>query len=148
MKDSIAILGIITLRLFGPDGRLKQEQVRHNVFTNYGRSKIVDLLQGGVAITAPDYIAIGTGTNAAAATDTALQTEVARAQGTLTQPDAYTDKCVYTFGAGVGTGSITEVGRIDAASSGNLFGRSVDTAIPKGALDTLEITYNFTYAAS
>lgn len=145
--SSIAIIGTITVDLFGPDGELKQTQTVKNMFVNTGRAALIDRLQGNSPAVA-DYIAIGTGTTAAAAADTTLQTEVARAQGTLSQPDAYTDRCVYTFPAGTGTGSITECGRLNAASTGTLFGRQVFTAVPKGASDTLQITYDFTYAAS
>ena len=147
MQNNIHVKGFITLQLFGPDGLLKEERSIANIVTNAGRAHIIDRLQAaGVAVA--DYIAIGTSSTAAAAADTALVAEVARAQGTLSQPDAYTDRCVYTFGAGTGTGTITEAGRLNAASVGTLVGRQVFTGIVKGASDTLQITYDFTYAAS
>lgn len=144
---ALKLQGFITLQLFGPDGALKQHQTVENIVTNAGRAAIIDRLQGNSPAVC-DYIAIGTGATAAAAADTTLGTETARAQGTLSQPDAYTDRCVYTFGAGVGTGSITEAGRLNAGSGGTLMGRQVFTAVPKGAGDSLQITYDFTYAAS
>jgi len=147
MSNSIQIKGRITATLIGPDGQIKETRTMENIVTNAGRAHIIDRLQAASAAVA-DYMAIGTGTNAAAAADTTLQTEAARAQGTLSQPDAYTDRLVYTFAAGTGTGTITEAGRLNAASTGTLMGRSVFTAIPKGAGDSLAMTYDFTYAAS
>jgi hypothetical protein len=147
MKSPLKIRGIINLKLFGPDGQLKDERTVENMFTNAGRAALIDRLQSG-SPAVPDYIAIGTGASGPAATDTALGAEVARAQGALTQPDAYTDRDIYTFAAGTGTGTITEAGRFNAASGVTLWGRQVFTGIVKTASDSLQITYDFTYAAS
>jgi len=147
MKESIKIIGTISLALVGPDGQVKQRQTVRNIVTNAGRAHIIDRLQAA-AVAVADYIAIGTGATAAAASDTTLGTEVARAQGNLSQPDAYTDRCVVTFAAGTGTGTITEAGRLNASSAGTLMGRQVFTGITKGAADSLQITYDFTYAAA
>lgn len=145
--NTIVLEGHIEGLLFDADGNLILTRRHHNIITNVGRSHIIDRLQAA-SPAVMDYLAIGTGATAAAAGDTALQTEVARAQGTLSQPDAYTDRLVYTYAAGTGTGSITEAGRLNAASVGDLGCRSVFTAIPKGASDSLQFTYDRTYAAS
>lgn len=145
--DSLKVIGTIELVLRGPDGQEKDRRVVRNIVTNAGRAHIVDRLQAASAAVC-DYVAIGTGTNAAAAADTTLQTEAARAQGTLSQPDAYTDRCVNTFAAGTGTGAITECGRLNAGSNGTLMGRQVFSVVNKGASDSLQVTYDFTYAAS
>jgi hypothetical protein len=148
MKDSMRVRGIITARLFGPDGRLKQEVVTENIITNAGRQMIIDRLQGNTPAVA-DYIAIGTSATAAAAADTTLVAEVARAQATLSQPDAHTDRAVYTFGAGVGTGTIQEAGRLNAAAAGTLLARGIlGASVTKTASDSLQMTYDVTYAAS
>lgn len=147
MDEGIKITGTITMVVRGPDGAVKDSRVVKNIVTNAGRAHIIDRLQAGSAAVC-DYVAIGTGTTAAAAADTTLETEAARAQGTLSQPDAYTDRCVYTFAAGTGTGAITESGRLNASSNGTLMGRQVFAAVNKGANDSLQITYDFTYAAS
>jgi len=146
-EEEVKMVGIILLELFGPDGKLKESRRVKNIIPNVGRALVIDRLQGATPAV-PDYIAIGTGTNAAAAADTTLQTEVARGQGALTQPDAYTDRCIYTFAAGTGTGNITEAGRLNAAAAGVLVGRQVFAAVNKTASDSLQITYDFTYASS
>jgi len=145
--NQIKIQGRITLELFDRQGRLKLRRVVKNIVTNTGRQLIIDRLQGAAQAVA-DYIAIGTNATAAAAADTTLGAEVARAVGALTQPDAHTDRCIVTFAAGTGTGTITEAGRLNAASVGVLMGRQVFTGIVKTASDSLQITYDFTYAAS
>lgn len=147
MENSIEVVGTIAMVLRDANGNVKEEKTVKNIVTNAGRAHIIDRLQGTSSAVA-DYIAIGTSSTSAAASDTTLGAEVARAQGTLSQPDAYIDRCVYTFAAGTGTGTITEAGRLNASSSGTLMGRQTFTGIVKGAGDSLQITYEFTYAAS
>lgn len=139
--------GTISLTLRGPDGAIKLRRHVRNIITNAGRQHIIDRLQAAGAAVC-DYLAIGTGTNAAAAADTTLQAEAARAQGTLSQPDAHTDRCAYTFPAGTATGAITECGRLNAASNGTLIGRQAFAAINKSANDALEIAYDITYPSA
>ena len=51
---------------------------------------------------------------------------------------------VASFGAGTGTGAITEAGLLNASSSGTLLCRTVFSVINKGANDTLGITWTVT----
>jgi hypothetical protein len=129
MHDTIQIRGIIRAILRDQaTGRVKSDRTQHNIITNAGRAHIIDRLQAASAAVA-DYIAIGTSTAAVAAADTTLAAEVARAQGALTQPDAYTDRCTWTFPAGTGTGNISEFGRLNAGTGGTLMGHAVHRAV-------------------
>jgi hypothetical protein len=143
MRSHLKLKGTILIELFGADGKLKERRKVSNLITTVGRGQVIDRLQAATPAVC-DYIAIGTGATAAAAGDTTLGTEVARGQGTLTQPDAFTDRSVFTFAAGTGTGNITEAGRLNAAAGGVLMGRQVFTAVNKTASDSLQITYDFT----
>lgn len=144
-SDPMRFVGSVLLELINPWGEVVDAHMGFNLVVNAGKDLVVDRLQGvGGPPAVADYIAIGTGTNAAAAGDTALQTEVARGQGTLSQPTSTTDRSVYTFAAGTGTGAITEAGRLNAAASGTLLGRIVFSVVTKGALDTLQVTYDLT----
>jgi hypothetical protein len=147
--DGLNLVGIITVKLFNKNGRLKAKRRVKNMIVNTGRAMIIDRLQAGTPAIA-DYIAIGTGVTAAAAADTTMQTEVARSQSNpaVSQPDAYTDRAQFTFPAGTGTGNIAEAGRLNAAAAGVLFARQTFTAVNKTATDSLQITYDITYAAS
>lgn len=142
-NDALTWIGRVFAALRGPDGVIKDVRLGFNLVVTTGREAAIDRLQAA-AVAVHDYQAIGTGTNAAAAGDTALQTEVARVQGTLSQPTSTTDRLVTTFGAGVGTGSITETGRLNAAAAGNLFARQVFAVITKAAGDSLQTTHDIT----
>jgi hypothetical protein len=64
--------------LRGPDGQIKHEQTVHNLITSAGRNMWVSRLASSPGTAVPTHMAIGTGTNAAAAGDTTLQTELDR----------------------------------------------------------------------
>jgi hypothetical protein len=90
-------------------------------------------------------IAIGTGTNAAAAGDTTLQTEVARSAFGSSSTVANVATMTSTFAAGTGTGAITEAGVFsNATSGGTMMSRVVFSVINKGSLDSLSITWTIT----
>jgi len=99
-----------------------------------------------VAVGAAPYDLAGTGTSAEAASQTALQTENARVA--LTSKTHSDQKVVYVgdFPAGVGTGALTEVGLLNAASAGVLLSRVVFPVKNKGPSDTLKIIIEHTYA--
>lgn len=142
--ERIGLKGTILFELYGPDGRRKERREVKNLVVNAGLTKAAKFF-AGTDTPAVDYIAIGTGTDAAANGDTALQTEVARAQGskstvtTTVTDDTY--QVQVTFAAGTGTGAITEAGLLDAVSSGDLLCRQVFSVVNKGALDSLQVTW-------
>ena len=146
--DAIAVAGT-AFGVLIRGGEAVDAFAAHNIVTNAGRAHIIDRLQAASAAVC-DYMAIGTSTTAADAADTTLGTETGtRVQGTLSQPTAYTDRLVSTFAAGNGTATIGEVGRLNASTSGTLMGRLVLSPTKvKGADDSLQVTYDFTYAAS
>ncbi|MEA3324404.1 MAG: hypothetical protein U9Q37_04610 [Euryarchaeota archaeon] len=100
----------------------------------------------GDSVTYPSYIAIGTGTTAATASDTAIETEVfpdganRSAISSRTKPAAKQVRLQMLVGAGEANGNdLTEVGALNAASSGTLTNRVVHTAISKDA--SFELKY-------
>ena len=95
------------------------------------------------------YIAVGTGTTAAAAGDTALQTEtstsgLARAAGTAsritTTKTNDTAQVSKQFSVS-GSVAVTEYGLLNAASVGTLLARQVQAAINVVNGDTLTVTW-------
>ena len=134
----------VIAELFGPDGVLKDRREVHNLITTAGKDKLL-LYTGANKVADFSRMAIGTGTTAASASDTALQTEVARTTAiTPTNPDAHTLQFQTTYAAGTGTGAITEVGMLDANSSGTLLNHTIFSAINKAAGDALTMTVQIT----
>ena len=90
------------------------------------------------------YMAIGTGTTAAAVTDTALATELTRSAFTTSSVASNVVTLTTTYAAGTGTGTLTEAGILNNSSGGTLLSRVVFSAINKGSADSLTISWTIT----
>lgn len=150
MRDGLGFAVNVHLVLCGPDGGIKEERRTHNIVTDVGCAHIADQLASAPGEAVMSHIAVGTGTDAAAAGDTTLQTELDRnALTSFTQGAGADDhKIIYVgdWAAGDGTGALTEVGILNAAVAGTLLARTVFSVINKGAADTLQITWTLAVA--
>lgn len=90
------------------------------------------------------HMAIGSGTTSAAAGDTALGTELGRVSLTSTTVSTNTVTYVATFGAGTGTGAVTEAGILNASSAGTMLCRTVFPVVNKQSGDSMTITWTVT----
>ena len=147
MEDTIKVSGFINFKLFDENGNLKDERNIKNLITTAGKTALATWLAAtSQSATFMPYMGVGTGTNAAAAGDTTLQTELAtRSAGAITS-SSNVFQSIASFGVGVDTGAITEAGLFSASSSGTLFARQVFAAINKGSADTLQITWQVTFS--
>ncbi|RLB80121.1 MAG: hypothetical protein DRH17_12535 [Deltaproteobacteria bacterium] len=121
-----------------------------NGITNAGLAEVAGLILTDVGGTAFDYIAIGTGTTAFDATQTALEAEVARKAGTgsrvTTSVTNDTAQLVATFSSAdglSGTHAITESGVFNASTGGTMLCRQTFAAlnINWDAGDSLQVTW-------
>ena len=144
-KDRFCLHGRMEARLVKPDGTVIV-RAKDNLIVDAGFSFIaqsIGLASGRPAVMS--HIAVGTGTTAAAAGNTALVTEVLRKAATFSHT-AGTKVFQFeaTFNAGEATGAITEAGVLNAASAGTMLDRVVFAVINKGADDTLTQRFTFT----
>lgn len=150
MAAGMKISGEVTIILRGPDGRVKEREKTTNLVVTAGRNHIADQMaeQDQAAMS---HMAIGTGTTAVDATDTALETELDRNALTSTTQgsgaDAHKVTYVGDWAAGDGTGAITEAGIFNSASAGTMLCRSVFAVKNKGAGDTLTLSWVLTISA-
>tara|TARA_B100000035_G_scaffold313459_1_gene327191 strand:+ start:786 stop:1226 length:441 start_codon:yes stop_codon:yes gene_type:complete len=143
IQDSIKMTGELRITVTNPEGNITQETVVPNLVVTAGKDFIAERMKDATT-SAMSHMAIGTGSTAAAAGDTALGTEAGRVALTSTTVTANAVAYVATFGAGTGTGAITEAGLFNASSSGDMLCRTVFSVINKGAADTLGITWTVT----
>jgi hypothetical protein len=140
--------GEFEVKLYGPDGILKDYRKVKNMTVTTGFQNVCDLMGKETATSYGfQHCAIGTGLDAPALADTILGTELARVAGgyTRTADTVWTNNA--TFGAGTGTGAITESGMFNGASvaySNTLLCRQTFAVINKGASDTLVVTWQYT----
>lgn len=137
-------------------GALLEIDEVHNLLTKAGMAIVSGLLNGALASTnAFDAVAIGTGTNAATADDTQLQTEISTNGGARQDPgttpattvarattddtnDTATISATFTF---TGTFAVTEAGLFNAASGPTMLARQVFSSKGVDSGDSLVFTW-------
>ena len=128
INDLIKVRGELKLTLSSPQGNVKQEIIVPNLVVTTGKNLIASRLKD-TTDAAMTHMAIGTGSTAAAAGNTALGSEAGRVALTSTTVTNNAVAYVASFGAGTGTGAITEAGLLNASSSGTLLCRTVFSVI-------------------
>lgn len=133
-------------------GHWVDKAVISNLLPTVGKALVAGLVMGSGSPAAATYIGTGTGTTAANATDTGLETEttvsgLTRATATisLVTTDVTNDTAqgVKSFSV-TGTVAITEAGMYNAAfGSGTLLNRQVFSAVNVVNGDTFEVTMKF-----
>lgn len=156
IASHFGIKGKIEIKLFGPDGEMKDSRVIKdyrvlpNTVTTFGDKLVADRLSGA-ALAAPTHMGVGTGTGGGSSSN-ALVTELDRnALTSTTQGTGAADNDVIYVGdwaAGDGTGAITEAGILNHATNPGMMVYASFSAINKGASDTLQITWTVTFGAS
>ena len=118
-----------------------------NMVVTTGLARIAALLAAD-STTYPSHIAIGTGTTAVAAGDTALATEVDRNPIVVsTASGAVWTMKVFFSKAEANGSTIAEAGIFDAAAAGTMIARTVlGSTVAKDATKSLTITWTLTFA--
>lgn len=142
LNEIFKLTGKVHVTLTNEHGEIIEQRATNLVVTtgkNFTASRMV-----GVASNVMSHMAVGAGTTAAAVGDTALGSELGRVA--LASSSATTNVVTYTatFGAGTGTGAVTEAGIFNAASAGTMLCRVVFAVVNKGANDTMAITWTVT----
>jgi hypothetical protein len=117
-----------------------------DIFTDVGETLTADLIDG--TITAPTWrVGWGTGAGTAAKGDTTLFTEAAEARvvATMSQPSANVNQFVALM-TSASAQTITNAGILDAASAGNLFGKSDFAGILLAIGDKIAFTFQQTWS--
>jgi hypothetical protein len=154
-EQFLQLHGRLDVMLYDEFGNLKDERHFDNLIVDAGFEGVAYMIapHDGTAVSDPwNYVAVGTGTTAPAAGDTALGgTELARLQDATA---AYTDtpskqlQLQVSFGPGVGTGNVAESGLFNDSSGGSMLARQTFTPIAKGASDTLTVTWTITLSSA
>lgn len=144
-KEALKLKGTFVATLHKANGDVEVRR-KDNLILNVGFDFIADAI--GKASGRPDvmsHTAVGTGTTAVAATQSALVTELARKAATYAHTaNTKVFTFVTTFNPGEATGAITEAGICNAASAGIFIDRVTFAVINKAADDTLQTTFQFT----
>lgn len=142
IQDGLKVTGAVSIRVFDKNGVVKDSREIKNLVVTSGRNFIASRMTGST--TAMSHMAIGSGTTAADVANTTLQTELGRVALTSATTTGAVTTYVATFGAGTGTGAVTEAGVLNAGSGGTMLCRSVFPVVNKGADDGMSITWQIT----
>ena len=138
INDGLKLTGKLKIAL---NGETVQEV--DNLVVTDGKEYVASRMKDATA-TAMSHMAIGSGSTAAAASDSSLGTELGRVALTSTAVSGAVVTYTATFAAGTGTGAVTEAGILNASSSGDLLCRTVFSVVNKGASDSMTITWTVT----
>ena len=141
-KDKFSVTGRVRIEMVRENGGIEDEEFGNLVVT-VGKAHIASRISGVAMPTAIGWIAVGTGTNAPAAGDTALQTELYR-EACAVNPSANTVQYQTTLSAGEATGALTEAGLFNAAAAGDMPCRVTFPVKNKAAGDAMTITWTLT----
>ena len=142
IQETIKATGKLNIKLFGPDGTIKEDKTVPNIVVTTGKTFIAARMVG--TPTAMSHMAIGSGTTNPAAGDTTIETELGRVSLTSSASAGAVVTYIASFGAGTGTGAVTEAGILNASSAGTLLCRTEFAVVNKGADDSMSITWTIT----
>ena len=146
-KKPVKLTGHWFVKLYGPDGSLKDETHGKNVITENGLEFLASFFNSAATAASTftmRYVAIGTDATAEAASNTALGAEGARISGIVSYSSSAIYSVTATFPSGTGTGAIVEYGLFSSSTGGTMLSRDTEAVINKGANDTLEVTTEIT----
>lgn len=144
-QEGLRVHGRFVVELHDATGKLKERYENNNLIVDTGFQFISDAIflsasRPGVM----SYIGLGSGSSAAAPTNTALGTQLMRKAFTYSYA-SYVATASVTFNAGEATGSIQEIGLFNASTAGIMLNRIVLPApFPKASGDTLVCTFTLT----
>lgn len=144
-KETMKATGKVDIVIRDAEGRIKDERHVSNLVVDTGLDYIASRMKDATA-TAMSHMEVGTDNTSAGASNTALGAAVSGSRTALTSTTVTDNSVAYvaTFGAGTGTGALTEAGIFNASSAGTMLCRTVYSTINKGAADSMTITWTIT----
>lgn len=147
-NEGVSAHGSFIGTLIKKDGTVQVVR-KDNLILDGGIDAICNCISGSAQPSAFSYIAVGKGTTATAASQTALISELGRKAAVFTHTDGtgvFTVEA--TFNEGEATGAITEAGVCNASTGGTFLDRVVFDVINKGEEDIYTATFKFTISRS
>ena len=138
LNDDLTLKGHLSIAI---NGEVVSEVP--NLVVSAGKDFVASRIKDSTT-NAMSHMAIGTGTASPAAGNTALGSQAHRSALTSTTVSSNVVTYVASFGAGDGTGAITEAGLFNASFSGDMLCRTTFSVVNKGSQDSMTITWQVT----
>jgi len=151
INENLKLSGQLNIVLKDKAGNIKENVNMKNLVVNTGLAYIVARMVG-TSKAVMTHMAVGSGTTAAAATQTDLVSILGSREvlDSTTIAGSHNEKVVFvsSFEAGDGTGAVTEAGLFNAATGSDMLCRTVFSVVNKAADDTMAITWTITLSAA
>lgn len=148
INDDLKLRGDVAIVLKDKDGKIKESREINNLVVSAGLTYICSRMADASA-SVMSHMALGSGTTAAAAGDTDLESILGSREALdSTTASSNTITYVSSFEAGEGTGAVTEAGIFNAASGGTMLCHVIFPVVNKQADDTMSVTWTITLTAS
>lgn len=151
INENLKLSGQLNIVLKDKAGNIKENVNMKNLVVNTGLAYIVARMVG-TSKAVMTHMAVGSGTTAAAATQTDLVSILGSREvlDSTTIAGSHNEKVVFvsSFEAGDGTGAVTEAGLFNAATGADMLCRTVFSVVNKAADDTMAITWTITLSAA
>lgn len=148
INESIKVKGNLDIVLKDAEGNIKETRSVKNLLVDDGAEYIAERMISNSSLMT--HMAIGEGTTTPVGTNTALENQdgvrVAFDSNFPSRSGAVLSYSA-TFASGY-SGTITEAGIFNAASSGTMLCRTTFNPISKASVDTMQISWTVTIAAS
>ena len=143
--DTLKAKGALRVVLTDANGNVKEDVQLKNLVVNTGLNFIVSRMKDATA-SAMTHMELGSDTVAAGAADVALGGAIGASRTGLASTDVSTNTITYvaSFGAGVGTGAVTEAGIFNDSVAGTMLCRTVFPVVNKQAGDSMTVTWTVT----
>jgi hypothetical protein len=147
INEGLKLKGDVAVVLRDKNGNVKEERKINNLIVDTGLNFICDRMKDDE--TAMTHMALGSGTTAPAAGNTALESQLGSREA-LDSSTVTNNQIVFisSFEAGDSTGAVSEAGIFNAASGGTMLCRVTFSVVNKAADDVLSINWTITLTAS
>jgi len=147
INEGLKLKGDVAVVLRDKNGNVKEERKINNLIVDTGLNFICDRMKDDE--TAMTHMALGSGTTAPAAGNTALESQLGSREA-LDSSTVTNNQIVFisSFEAGDATGAVSEAGIFNAASGGTMLCRVTFSVVNKAADDVLSINWTITLTAS
>ena len=147
INEGLKLKGDVAVVLRDKNGNVKEEHKINNLIVDTGLNFICDRMKDDE--TAMTHMALGSGTTAPAAGNTALESQLGSREA-LDSSTVTNNQIVFisSFEAGDATGAVSEAGIFNAASGGTMLCRVTFSVVNKAADDVLSINWTITLTAS
>ena len=148
INENLKLRGDVAIVLKDKDGKVKESRDINNLVVSSGLTYICSRMADASA-GVMSHMALGSGTTAAAAGDTDLESILGSREALdSTTASSNTITYVSSFEAGEATVAVTEAGIFNAATSGTMLCHVIFPVVNKQADDTMSVTWTITLTAS